>query len=78
MPRGQKRSKIDILNEQLEKKNAEISKMEEALKEAKDTRKKILEEIKIEKVSTMQDIIDKRGLNVDQVLDMLNNMQKDQ
>lgn len=78
MPRGQKRSKMDILNEQLEKKNAEISKMEEALKEAKDTRKKILEEIKTEKVSTMQDIIDKRGLNVDQVLDMLNNMQKDQ
>ena len=78
MPRGQKRSKMDILNEQLEKKNAEISKMEEALKEAKDTRKKILEEIKTEKVSAMQDIIDKRGLNVDQVLDMLNNMQKDQ
>lgn len=78
MPRGQKRSKMEILNEQLEKKNAEISKMEEALKEAKDTRKKILEEIKTEKVSTMQDIIDKRGLNVDQVLDMLNNMQKDQ
>lgn len=69
---------MDILNEQLEKKNAEISKMEEALKDAKDTRKKILEEIKTEKVSAMQDIIDKRGLNVDQVLDMLNNMQKDQ
>ena len=46
MARGQKRSRTEILTEQLQKKEAEIAKYEEALAKAKEEKKQIKEELK--------------------------------
>lgn len=71
MARGQKRSKTEILTERLQQKNAEIAKYTEALNKAKEEKKQIEEELKRTRLESLVDELDRRGLTVEQALEML-------
>ena len=71
MARGQKRSRTEILTEQLQKKEAEIAKYEEALAKAKEEKKQIKEELKKTQIETLAAEIEKRGLTIEEVFKMI-------
>ena len=70
MARGRKSLSLD---EQLEKITTEIDNMENSLKEMKRTKKELEEQIRQEKLSELNDLINERGLTFEEVKKMLSN-----
>ena len=70
MARGRKSLSLD---EQLEKITTEIDNMENSLKEMKQTKKELEEQIRQEKLSELNDLINERGLTFEEVKKMLSN-----
>ena len=70
MARGRKSLSLD---EQLEKITTEIENMENSLKEMKQTKKELEEQIRQEKLSELNDLINERGLTFEEVKKMLSN-----
>lgn len=68
MARGRKTLSLD---EQLEKITTEIENMENSLKEMKQTKKELEEQIRQEKLSELNDLINERGLTFEEVKKML-------
>ena len=68
MARGRKSLSLD---EQLEKITTEIENMENSLKEMKQTKKELEEQIRQEKLSELNDLINERGLTFEEVKKML-------
>ena len=69
MARGKKLS----LDEQLAKITTEIENMESSLKEMKQTKKELEEQIRQAKLSELNDLINERGLTFEEVKKMLSN-----
>ena len=70
MARGRKSLSLD---EQLEKITIEIDNMENSLKEMKQTKKELEEQIRQAKLSELNDLINERGLTFEEVKKMLSN-----
>ena len=70
MARGRKTLSLD---EQLEKITTEIDNMENSLKEMKQTKKELEEQIRQAKLSELNDLINERGLTFEEVKKMLSN-----
>ena len=70
MARGRKSLSLD---EQLEKITTEIDNMENSLKEMKQTKKELEEQIRQAKLSELNDLINERGLTFEEVKKMLSN-----
>ena len=70
MARGRKTLSLD---EQLEKITTEIDNMESSLKEMKQTKKELEEQIRQAKLSELNDLINERGLTFEEVKKMLSN-----
>ena len=70
MARGRKSLSLD---EQLEKITTEIDNMESSLKEMKQTKKELEEQIRQVKLSELNDLINERGLTFEEVKKMLSN-----
>ena len=70
MARGRKTLSLD---EQLKKITTEIENMENSLKEMKQTKKELEEQIRQEKLSELNDLINERGLTFEEVKKMLSN-----
>ena len=70
MARGRKSLSLD---EQLEKITTEIDNMESSLKEMKQTKKELEEQIRQAKLSELNDLINERGLTFEEVKKMLSN-----
>ena len=68
MARGRKTLSLD---EQLEKITTEIENMENSLKEMKQTKKELEEQIRHAQLSELNDLINKRGLTFEEVKKML-------
>ena len=68
MARGRKSLSLD---EQLEKITTEIENMENSLKEMKQAKKNLEEQIKQAKLTELNDLITERGLTFDEVKKML-------
>lgn len=69
MARGRKNLTLD---EQLEKITTEIENMENSLKELKDTKKELEEQIHQQRLSELDELIQKKGLSFDDLKEMLN------
>ena len=70
MARGRKSLSLD---EQLEKITTEIDNMENSLKEMKQTKKELEEQIRQAQLSELNDLINERGLTFEEVKKMLSN-----
>ena len=70
MARGRKSLSLD---EQLKKITTEIDNMENSLKEMKQTKKELEEQIRQAKLSELNDLINERGLTFEEVKKMLSN-----
>ena len=70
MARGRKTLSLD---EQLEKITTEIENMESSLKEMKQTKKELEEQIRHAQLSELNDLINERGLTFEEVKKMLSN-----
>ena len=70
MARGRKSLSLD---EQLEKITTEIENMESSLKEMKQTKKELEEQIRHAQLSELNDLINERGLTFEEVKKMLSN-----
>ena len=68
MARGRKSLSLD---EQLAKITTEIDNMESSLKEMKQTKKELEEQIRQAKLSELNDLINERGLTFEEVKKML-------
>lgn len=69
MARGRK--KALTLEEQLEKIVSDIEAAENQLKELKNTKKELEEQIKMSRVAELEEFISSRGLSVEDVKEML-------
>lgn len=69
MARGRKPALT--LDEQLEKITEEINNMEASLKELKKVKKDLEEQIKMNRLSELDELIEKNGLSYDEVKEML-------
>ena len=69
MARGKKKLTLD---EQLVKITTEIENMENSLKKLKATKKELEEQIRLTRLSELDDIISKKGLSFEEVKKMLN------
>ena len=69
MARGRKAALT--LDEQLEKITTEIHKMENSLKEMKQAKKDLEEQIKQARLSELDDIISEKGLSFEEVKELL-------
>lgn len=70
MARGKKKLSLD---EQLTKITTEIENMENSLKEMKQAKKNLEEQIKMNRLSELDELISAKGLTFEEVTDMLNN-----
>ena len=70
MARGRKALSLD---EQLAKITTEIENMESSLKEMKQTKKELEEQIRQAQLSELNDLINERGLTFEEVKKMLSN-----
>ena len=70
MARGRKTLSLD---EQLEKITTEIDNMENSLKEMKQTKKELEEQIRQAQLSELNDLINERGLTFEEVKKILSN-----
>ena len=70
MARGRKSLSLD---EQLTKITTEIDNMESSLKEMKQTKKELEEQIRQAQLSELNDLINERGLTFEEVKKMLSN-----
>lgn len=71
MARGRK--KALTLDEQLEKVISDIAETENKLKELKDTKKELEEQVKRNRVEELDDLISSSGLSLDEVKELLEN-----
>ena len=69
MARGKKKLTLD---EQLEKITTEIENMENSLKKLKATKKELEEQIRLTRLSELDDITPEKGLSFEEVKKMLN------
>ena len=69
MARGRK--KALTLDEQLEKVVSEIAETESKLKELKDTKKELEEQVKMNRVAELDDFITSHGLSIEDVKELL-------
>jgi len=69
MARGRKSLSLD---EQLAKITTEIDKMETSLKEMKQTKKDLEDQIKQARLAELDDIISEKGLSFEEVKELLN------
>ena len=69
MPRGRKSLTLD---EQLVKITEEIDNMEESLKKLKTTKKDLEEQIKLNRLSELDDLIRQNGMSIEDIKNMLN------
>lgn len=75
MARGRKPTLT--LDEQLAKITEEIENMEASLKELKKTKKDLEEQIKMNRLSELDELIAENGLSYDEVRELLNKEQDD-
>lgn len=68
MARGVKRLSLE---EQLENLTKEICDMENSLSQMKETKKQLEEQIKINKLSVLDELISSKGLSYDDVMNIL-------
>lgn len=68
MPRGIKKLSLD---EQLVKIDTEIENMENSLKELKETKKELEEQIKMNRLTELDELISSKGLSFEEVKNML-------
>lgn len=68
MARGRKKLTLD---EQLSKITTEIEDMENSLKEMKKTKKELEEQIHQQKLSELDELIQKKGLSFDEIKELL-------
>ena len=69
MPIGRKSLTLD---EQLAKITEEIDNMEESLKKLKATKKDLEEQIKLNRLSELDDLIRQNGMNIEDIKNILN------
>lgn len=69
MPRGRKSLTLD---EQLAKITEDIDNMEESLKKLKATKKDLEEQIKLNRLSELDDLIRQNGMNIEDIKNILN------
>ena len=69
MPRGRKSLTLD---EQLAKITEEINNMEESLKKLKATKKDLEEQIKLNRLSELDDLISQSGMSIEDIKNILN------
>lgn len=69
MPRGRKSLTLD---EQLAKITEEIDNMEESLKKLKATKKDLEEQIKLNRLSELDDLISQSGMSIEDIKNILN------
>ena len=69
MPRGRKSLTLD---EQLAKITEEINNMEESLKKLKATKKDLEEQIKLNRLSELDDLISQNGMSIEDIKNILN------
>lgn len=69
MPRGRKSLTLD---EQLAKITEEIDNMEESLKKLKATKKDLEEQIKLNRLSELDDLIRQNGMSIEDIKNILN------
>lgn len=69
MPRGRKSLTLD---EQLAKITEEIDNMEESLKKLKATKKDLEEQIKLSRLSELDDLIRQNGMSIEDIKNILN------
>ena len=73
MPRGRKSLTLD---EQLAKITEEIDNMEESLKKLKATKKDLEEQIKLNRLSELDDLIRQNGMSIEDIKNILNEREK--
>lgn len=73
MPRGRKNLTLD---EQLAKITEEIDNMEESLKKLKATKKDLEEQIKLNRLSELDDLIRQNGMSIEDIKNILNEGKK--
>lgn len=73
MPRGRKSLTLD---EQLVKITEEIDNMEESLKKLKATKKDLEEQIKLNRLSELDDLIRQNGMSIEDIKNILNEGKK--
>ena len=73
MPRGRKSLTLD---EQLAKITEEIDNMEESLKKLKTTKKDLEEQIKLNRLSELDDLISQSGMSIEDIKNILNEREK--
>ena len=73
MPRGRKKKEPLTIEQQIEKINAEIQELNEQIKGKKEILKDLEKQKKEEMLSTLADAVEKSGMSVEEVLEMLKN-----
>lgn len=73
MPRGRKKKENLTIEQQIEKINAEIQELNEQIKGKKEILKDLEKQKKDEMLSTLADAVEKSGMSVEEVLEMLKN-----
>ena len=72
MPRGRKSY---TLEEQLERITNEISNMETSLAEMKKAKKKLEDQIKMNRLSELDDLLTERGITIEKIMELIENGQ---
>ena len=73
MPRGRKKKEALTIDQQIEKVNAEIQELNDQIKGKKEILKDLEKQKKEEMLSTLADAVEKSGMSVEEVLEMLKN-----
>ena len=72
MPRGRKSY---TLEEQLERITNEISNMETSLAEMKKAKKKLEDQIKMNRLSELDDLLTEKGITIEKIMELIENGQ---
>lgn len=72
MPRGRKSY---TLEEQLERITNEISNMETSLAEMKRAKKKLEDQIKMNRLSELDDLLTEKGITIEKIMELIENGQ---
>ena len=71
MARGKRRTQEELLNDKLEKLNSDILNMEESIKEKKQQKEEIENELRALRMKELDHIISDKGLTMEDVKKML-------
>lgn len=72
MPRGKKKSRLEVIQDQITKIDTDIQKQHDKLNELQDRKKELLEQKKQQELDTLLQKIKESGKTVDEVLKAIN------